>query len=77
MDRRGKEQAQFWADCFQHTQVIKTMAPGGIRTPDHLVRSQIPYGGLFPFNRNDYCELLYISPPTDFGELALKGLKRQ
>ena len=36
-----------------------------------------PYGGLSPFNRNDYCELLYISPPTDLGELALKSLKRQ
>jgi hypothetical protein len=33
-------------------------APEQTRTPDHLFRSQVLYGGHFPFKRNviaDYC----------------------
>ena len=41
-------------------------APGEIRTPDHLVRRGMPYGGLFPFKRNDYCGLLYNFCPKSF-----------
>ncbi len=49
-------------------------APEEIRTPDHLVRSQAPYGDRFPFKRNIYCRLLYNFPPTLFSDLGLFSL---